>query len=165
MPSNNRVPISVRISQEDVDFINSLQIHGANTPSDKIRELLSEARQNHERKHDYHSMLSHAENLLHDAKHLLAVHEKELGIHSNILARLFECVPDLLAILSDIPESTDKTLLIHHERETMWRVVRLMDSILQLAVVGKGAGYDDRVLNELDNTLKLAHIINEEKNP
>ncbi len=41
----------------------------------------------------------------------------------------------------------------------MWRIVRLTDSILQLAVTGKGAAYDDNVLGELENTLKLAQIV------
>jgi len=37
--------------------------------------------------------------------------------------------------------------------------VRLTDSILQLAVTGKGAAFDDSVLAQLENTLNLAHII------
>ena len=41
----------------------------------------------------------------------------------------------------------------------MWRIVRLTDSILQLAVTGKGAAYDDTVLQQLENTLKLAKIV------
>ena len=38
-----------------------------------------------------------------------------------------------------------------------------MDGVLQLVVVAKGSAYDDAVLRELDNTLKLANIINQEK--
>ena len=41
----------------------------------------------------------------------------------------------------------------------MWRIVRLSNSILQLAITGKGAAYDDTVLQQLDNTLKLAQIV------
>ena len=37
--------------------------------------------------------------------------------------------------------------------------MRLTDSILQLAVTGKGAAYDDTVLQQLENTLKLAEIV------
>ena len=46
----------------------------------------------------------------------------------------------------------------------MRRIVRLTDSILQLAVTGKGAAYDDQVLAELENTLKLAAIV-QQANP
>jgi len=40
----------------------------------------------------------------------------------------------------------------------------LTDSILQLAVTGKGAAYDDTVLQQLENTLKLAKIARESNN-
>ena len=132
----NRIPISVRISQEDADFIANLQVEGANTPSEKIRELLKHAKL--------------------DVLHA----EKELGVHSHILARLFELLPDLTATLvADVPTKSELEALKKYEREVMWRIVRLTDSILQLAVTGKGAAFDDSVLAQLENTLNLAHII------
>ena len=42
--SANRIPLSVRIDQEEADFIAQLSIEGASTPSEKIRELLKQAR-------------------------------------------------------------------------------------------------------------------------
>ena len=82
------------------------------------------------------------------------------GAHSHIVARLFEQLPDLGATLAaDLPEEADLESLKKYERELMWRIVRLTDSILQLAVTGKGAAYDDTVLQQLENTLKLAKIV------
>ncbi len=76
------------------------------------------------------------------------------------MARLFEQLPDLGATLAaDLPEEADLDSLKKYERELMWRIVRLTDSILQLAVTGKGAAYDDTVLQQLENTLKLAKIV------
>ncbi len=46
--SANRIPLSVRIDQEEADFIAQLSIEGASTPSEKIRELLKQARMSHE---------------------------------------------------------------------------------------------------------------------
>lgn len=164
MPATTRVPISVRISQEDADFIASLQINGANTPSDKIRELLTQARTLHTQGYDYASALALAEQHLATARHEILALEKTLGVHSHIVARIFEILPDLMALMvADYPKSCDKSALIDFEKQAMWRVVRLMDSILQLAVTGKGAGYDDKVLGELDNTLNLAKIIHNNK--
>ena len=54
----NRIPISVRISQEDADFIANLQVEGANTPSEKIRELLKQARQSYTQPQDYGTALA-----------------------------------------------------------------------------------------------------------
>ena len=86
--------------------------------------------------------------------------EKELGVHSHILARLFELLPDLTATLvADVPTESELEALKKYEREVMWRIVRLTDSILQLAVTAKGAAFDDSVLAQLENTLNLAHII------
>ena len=163
MPNANRIPLSVRISQEDADFIANLQIEGATTPSDKIRELLRQARLLHTQGQDYDTALSLAEQNLHTARHEILGFEKELGIHSHIVARVFELLPDLMATAVDYPKTGDKNELIDFEKQLMWRIIRLTDSILQLAITGKGAGYDDTVLNELDNTLNLANLIYQNK--
>ncbi|MDO4640967.1 MAG: hypothetical protein Q4A84_04590 [Neisseria sp.] len=164
MSTNNRIPISVRISQEDADFIANLDVEGANTPSEKIRELLKQARLAHTQMHDYGTALGAVEQFFQSAKHDVLHAEKEFGVHSHILARLFELLPDLSATLAaDLPENADLDMLKKYEREVMWRIVRLADSILQLAVTGKGAAYDDGVLDELENTLKLAHIVQQAK--
>ncbi|GAA6942789.1 hypothetical protein AOH328_13070 [Helicobacter pylori] len=159
----NRIPISVRISQEDADFIANLQVEGANTPSEKIRELLKQARQSYTQPQDYGTALAQAEQFLQNAKRDVLHAEKELGVHSHILARLFELLPDLTATLvADVPTESEEgelEALKKYEREVMWRIVRLTDSILQLAVTGKGAAFDDSVLAQLENTLNLAHII------
>lgn len=160
MPVQNRIPLSVRIDQEEADFIAQLHVEGANTPSEKIREILKQARMAHQQTHDYNSALTAMEQFVQNAKRDVLRAEKNLAVHSHILMRLFELVPDLTATLAqDLPDDADLLTLKHYEREMMFRVVRLMDSILQLAVVGKGAAYDDDVLAQLGNTLKLAAIV------
>lgn len=164
--NSSRIPVSVRISQEDADFIAALKIEGAHTPSEKIRELLTRARVAHTQPHDYGTALEQMEQFFHNAKHDVLHAEKNLGIHSHILARLFELLPDLAAALAQgIADNADAAALQQYEREAMWRVVRLTDSILQLAVTGKGAAYDDTVLDNLDNTLRLAEIIGQTRRP
>lgn len=160
MNATNRIPISVRITQEDADFIAELKIEGANTPSEKIRELLKLARLAHTQTRDYSSALTAQEQFFQAAKHEILHAEKQAGVHSHIVARLFEQLPDLGATLAaDLPEEADLDDLKKYERELMWRIVRLTDSILQLAVTSKGAAYDDSVLQQLENTLKLAKIV------
>lgn len=160
MPNHNRIPLSVRIDQEDADFIAQLNIEGANTPSEKIRELLKQARLAHTQTQDYPHALTSMEQFFQVAKHHILHAEKELGVHSTILARLFELLPDLAASLaSDIQQQPDLEALKAYEKAMMYRIVRLSDAILQLAITGKGAGYDDNVLDELENTLKLAQIV------
>ena len=160
MNATNRIPVSVRITQEDADFIAELKIEGANTPSEKIRELLTQARLAHSQTHDYGTALAAQEQFFQVARRDVLHAEKDFGIHSHIVARLFEQLPDLAATLAaDLPENAQEADLKQYERELMWRIVRLTDSILQLAVTGKGAAYDDTVLQQLENTLKLAKIV------
>lgn len=160
MAAANRIPISVRISQEDADFIAELKIEGANTPSEKIRELLTQARLAHSQTHDYSTALAAQEQFFQVARRDVLHAEKEWGIHSHIVARLFEQLPDFAATLAaDLPENAQAADLKQYECELMRRIVRLTDSILQLAVTGKGAAYDDTVLQQLENTLKLAKIV------
>jgi len=160
MAAANRIPISVRISQEDADFIAELKIEGANTPSEKIRELLTQARLAHSQTHDSGTALAAQEQFFQVARRDVLHAEKEWGIHSHIVARLFEQLPDFAATLAaDLPENAQAADLKRYECELMRRIVRLTDSILQLAVTGKGAAYDDTVLQQLENTLKLAKIV------
>ena len=160
MAAANRIPISVRISQEDADFIAELKIEGANTPSEKIRELLTQARLAHSQTHDYGTALAAQEQFFQVARRDVLHAEKEWGIHSHIVARLFEQLPDFAATLAaDLPENAQEADLKRYECELMRRIVRLTDSILQLAVTGKGAAYDDTVLQQLENSLKLAKIV------
>ena len=160
MTGNTRIPLSVRIDQEEYDFIANLKIEGANTPSEKIRELLKRARIEHSQAHDYGSALHTVEEFFQPAKHDVLHAEKELGVHSHILARLFELLPDLSATLAaDLPEQTGLEDLKKYEREVMWGIVRLTDSILQLAVTGKGAAYDDGVFDELEIFFILVAIV------
>ncbi len=160
MAAANRIPISVRISQEDADFIAELKIEGANTPSEKIRELLTQARLAHSQTHDYGTALAAQEQFFQVARRDVLHAEKEWGIHSHIVARLFEQLPDFAATLAaDLPENAQAADLKRYECELMRRIVRLTDSILQLAVTGKGAAYDDTVLQQFENTLKLAKIV------
>ena len=43
------VPLSVRVAPEDADFISRVEIAGAETPSEKVRALLAEARRRQNR--------------------------------------------------------------------------------------------------------------------
>lgn len=160
MNAGNRIPVSVRISQEDADFIAGLNIEGANTPSEKIRELLKQARLAHTQTRSYASALNAQEQFFQTARRDVLYAEKHYGVHSHILARVFELLPDLNATLAaDLPADADFEALKQYEREIMWRIVRLTDGVLQLAVTGRGAAYDDAVLRQLENTLRLAQIV------
>jgi len=48
-----KIQVGARITEEDADFLNLLKINGANTPSDKLRAIIEEARQRREYSQDF----------------------------------------------------------------------------------------------------------------
>ncbi|MDO5650644.1 MAG: hypothetical protein Q4G13_00710 [Moraxella sp.] len=162
MATSNRIPVSVRINSEDADFINNLQIDGTHTLSEKIRELLTEARLAHSEHKSYEQALVQAERFFGTVRHQLLSAERQHGIHSQILTRVLENLPDFYALLATgLPTDAKPNDLKAYEQAVLWRVVRLMDGILQLAVLQKGVAYDDGVLDELGNSLQLAKMIDD----
>lgn len=161
----NRIPFSVRLDADDAEFIAGLEMAGITTPSDKIRELLRLARKSVEGANDYATILIQSDKMVQTARHQILTAEKALGVHSPMIARVCELLPDLMAtVCADSPSGdASKQVLVAYEQQVMQRVVRLMDSILQLAITGKGAGYDDAILTQLTNTILLTVLIDKQK--
>ena len=57
MLSTKTVPLSVRVPYEDAEFIAGLHVNGANTPSDKLRAIINQARRRHQGGQDFGSAL------------------------------------------------------------------------------------------------------------
>ncbi|MGN6948021.1 hypothetical protein ACTHS4_12835, partial [Neisseria sp. P0014.S009] len=75
---------------------------------------------------DYSSAMTAQEQYFQAAKHEILNAEKKAGVHSHIVARLYEQLPDLGATLAaDLPEQADLDDLKKYEPELMWRIVRL----------------------------------------
>ena len=166
MSTQTRIPISVRITQEDADFIAALEIEGANTPSEKIRALLAQARLEHEQEIGFETSLQQAQAMISPAKRDVAKWEKNHAEHSALIARSFEILPDLMAFLATEGPDEDTSLnaLRRYEAGIAARVMHLIESILQLTVTGSSPCYDDLVLmKQLDTTLALAKIVLQQK--
>jgi hypothetical protein len=167
MPSK-QVTISARISSEDAEFISRLTIDDAKTPSDKLRAIIAKAKEHSTRKRDYVGTLCDLQELIQPVVKEIRKTEVKNQIHSELLTRLIEWIPDTAAFLmSSILETvetktTEKMLLI--EQGAADRLVRLMESILQLAVTGPCACYDPQIMDrKLDSVLELCQIIKARK--
>lgn len=166
MSIQTRIPVSVRITQEDADFIAALQVEGAHTASEKIRALLTQARLQHEQEQDFAHFLQQVHNMLALAKHNIATWEKDKTQHSTLIARAFEILPDLLAYVASESPSAEASLaeMKKYEAAIAARLMHLVESVLQLAVTGASPCYDEQVLiKQLDTSLALAQIILQQK--
>jgi hypothetical protein len=88
------VPLSVRVTQDDAEFISRMDIAGAATPSDKVRALLADARKRQEGFRDYPGCLGMVQEMLGPMLHHLreAEHREEVQGVAERLFRLLENV-------------------------------------------------------------------------
>lgn len=162
MSTQIRIPISVRITQEDADFIAALEIDGANTASEKIRALLTQARLERQQEVGFATSLQQIQAMLAPAKRDVVTWEKNQVHHSALIARSMELLPDLMAFVATESPSVDAGLsdVKRYEAGIAARLVHVIESVLQLTVTGSSPCYDDKVLmRQLGTTLALAEIV------
>lgn len=158
------VNISARISQEDAVFLSQLKIADAVTPSDKLRAIITEARERKKRLKDYRGSIDMFQGML--TPFGSAIRELELTheIHSELITRVLEWLPDMMAfvIVSEtrIHKSTDQEQMKHIEEGIADRVFRLVESVMQLGVTQRSPCYKPNTIsNRLDPVLDLARVI------
>lgn len=167
MPSKS-ITISARIGHEDAEFLSQLKINGAATPSDKLRALITEARKRKEQPRDYGGCLTMIQEILAPVVTQVRQAELEEKIHSELLTRTFEWLPEMAAYLlaASPAEGTDRTAeqLAEYEQGLADRLFRLITSLLQLGVTPQCPCYsEDAVARRIAPVLDLAEVINRSK--
>lgn len=151
------VQLSVRISDDDAAFLASLDIEGAVTPSEKMRAILQAERQRHGGEGTAESFEDTLRSMMKRARQQIRSLEKEQGTRSDLVARLYEYVPEIAAVL--MAGSGQKTL-VEFEAVLTSDVYGLMSEFLSLALVPRNRVYDDRVAaSHLAPVLELAELI------
>ncbi len=166
--TSRSVPFSARISTEDAAFIASLEIDGAHTPSDKLRALLFEARKRRQGSGDYESSLQLAMDWLQPLRRHLQSAEHRHQMHSALLARVIEWLPDTLAFLqaaADNRAEPGTNQLRRLEQGAADRTVRLMEAVLQLAMINSSCYEPEHLRQRLQPALELAVVLNEKLSP
>lgn len=165
------VQVSVRVSERDAAFLSQLQIDGATTPSEKLRALLRQARQQREGLQDYATELDFLNGLHRSAEARRLEAEKLLGIRSDLLrilmAWLIECDAFLLSASPSEAhgggEEDGKTLRAEMdalEAGAADRVFALIDQVMRLGVTANCAGYDPAVVrNRMQTLIELIRVI------
>ncbi|MDA0339299.1 MAG: hypothetical protein O2910_05595, partial [Proteobacteria bacterium] len=99
MSSSKSVPISVRLTQGEADFIARFSAGDAVTPSEKVRSIIRIARERSERPATFGAGLRVAKDLTTPANEATRVAEHAEGIHSELLAQVLDWTPELIALL------------------------------------------------------------------
>jgi len=145
--ASKTTPLSVRVAEEDSDFLAGLDIPGATTPSDKIRALIRDARMRHAGEQSYAEGLAFQEEQLAPLARKLRGSERDLNMHSELLVHFMNWLPETTAYLHAHlgeenmgDEATDALLAL--ERGISERLVSLMEACLRLAVTPVEPCYD-----------------------
>ncbi len=159
------VALSVRIPQDDAEFIAKLRIEGAATPSDKLRAILLEARRRQEGAQDFNGCIAMIQGLLSPARMQIQSSEMDHEMHSELLSRVMTWLPDIVAYIVANggfvrSDDTSAEKLRTMEQGVAERAFRLMESLLQMGVTKRSPCYDpDVILKRVDPIIDLASVI------
>ena len=171
MPGKS-IPISVRITPEDSAFLAQLSIEGANTPSEKVRGLITQAREQQTSRRTYEESVAHLRASSASTRKALDEAERRLDVHSELIHRIIDWLPEAMARLSSAWTEDDRgpeaeTQLADLERlEThlVDRVMRLFEGLMRMAVTKTCPAYDPNVIDaRIGSVLELAEIIRERR--
>lgn len=157
------VPLSVRISEIDAAFLASAKLAGAVTPSEKIRELITQARQREQTAGNPVEAAAFIRALLEPQRERIRAMEHEAGVHSDLVSLVVEWLPEFCAHFLGAPLSNPSQapqILEDFERALIGRLTALMESVLRLAVTRRSPCYDPEAVSaSLSGTLELAELI------
>ena len=163
MPSK-MVNISARISHEDAEFISGLDIDGTKTPSDKLRAIIADARKRSRRFQDYSGCYQMIQEIMMPVVEAVRKAELENRIHSELISRIIEWLPDVLAYIvstapsSEKPKSTEP--LNNLEQGVADRVFIMIESVLQLGITQRCPCYDESAIaRRISPVLDLSNVI------
>ena len=139
-------PISVRITPQDAEFLATLKIDEAVTPSEKIRALLRQAREGEVRERELSTSRGMARGVLEPILEQVKLVELEKETHSELVALLGEWLTDLLAFLAtQVPEEVELDVEALEAALTQ-RVFRLFAAVARLGITREAPCYDPTVI-------------------
>lgn len=162
--SGKSVPLSVRITPDDAEFLARLRIDQATTPSEKLRALVRSERRRREGYHSYSRVLRLTGETLAPTLERIREAENSERIHSELIHTMEEWLPDLMAfVLTSMTEEDEdgrRQALFDLEEALADRVFRLIESVMRLGVTRQVRGYDPEVIGRrIGPILELADVI------
>jgi hypothetical protein len=165
--ASKMVPISTRVSQDDVEFISQLKISGASTPSDKVRAIIADAKRRTEGMQDYRSAFQMMQELFQPVREHIREAELDMSKHSELVTRLIEWLPDMTAYLLSTFARSDHQIneqdLLELEKGISDRIFRLLESVMQMGITQRCPCYDPSAVSKnIKPVLELADLISQQ---
>lgn len=158
--------ISIRIPDEDFQWLLKLQEPGAKTPSERLRALLARARQQETGMSDPELCSAWMRGLAQPFVDSIAALERKSKIHSDIVSAVAERVPQIMATLASARAAGNDAEKDATEAEATLtqQSFLLLTALLRTAVTSSPSTYDKKVLDRyLPDIIELASIISTRK--
>jgi len=156
-------PVSARLPSDLYLWLAGLEMEGAPTNSDKVRELLAQIKRQYDGAFDYAAAHAWVRDLMHRLNDGLVAAEIESGGHSDLLTGLLEHITALLAlVVSARPVSAAEAAQL--EDALVRRVFSMTNTLLRQATTTQAAAFDPAVVRKhYASTLELAHLLNQKQ--
>jgi hypothetical protein len=92
------VPYSVRLASQDAEYLASLKIEGAYTPSDKLRSIVSSARERDERGSEFLGCIRNIEELTAASVARVKEIENSNSLYSELLLPVVQLASEVVAL-------------------------------------------------------------------
>jgi hypothetical protein len=155
------IPFSVRLSQEDAEFIANMKLKGAKTPSDKIRAIIVKAHEEGKEEQDYKNILRKIQEIFIPALDKLREEELKKGEHSELTTILSVWLSETCAFfIYTLLENTKYANLKNLEKGVADRIFTLFERVMSMGITTQAPCYNKAIIKEhLAPVLELAGII------
>lgn len=159
--SGKTVPLSVRVSDDDAVFLASLEIEDAVTPSEKLRAILQDTRRRHIGLKDASEGGLLMREMATPARRNVRRLEGRLKKKSDLVLKLYERVPDIMARLIAGPETgDDPENVIQFERELSDQIAVLLKDFIALGITSPVRVYaQDSFRDEMKPVIELVELL------
>jgi hypothetical protein len=160
--------VSVRIPEEDIEWLMGLDIAGARNPSDRIRSLIAATRRQREGTSDYGACVDMLRDFLRPLQDVLSTAERREKLHSEVVTTILASLPEIMAEAIAFPpvpaDGTAAAALARIEADLAARTMRLLVRLLRLSITPAVPAYDPTVLDSsLAEITSIADLIRDRR--
>jgi len=158
--------ISIRVPDEDFQWLSSLQESDAKTPSEKLRALLARTRKQEAGMTSPEMCAVWMKALAQPFAESLSAYERKHKIHSDLIGAVAEWGPQIMATLvsTRLASEAGREQAVEVEAILAQQCFRLFATLLRAGVTTHPATYDRDVLDRyLPDIIEIAEIIENRK--
>lgn len=163
--------LSIRIPDDDFQWLLSIDAPGARTPSEKLRQLVTKAREQDADMSDVRRCTTWMREFTQPLLDAVVNAERTHKLHSDLLANACEHIPNIMASLISAQTTlsgsgSEQPLGALQETEAilMQQCFRFFNSLLRIGITTNPSLYDGKLLDQyLDEILEITAIISTRK--